>query len=519
MAVVPVPKNRMKLNIREEGELLFAHKPSGISTHSQDGKSLAFVEYLSEELGKTLKVCHRLDKETSGAIIFALSSFSAQELYKAFENQQIKKQYLFISDRPFKQKYFQHSSQIEKRGNSFVSDFHKDAAANSTTTFTLLETYKSFSLWEALPVTGKPHQIRLHASDRGINILGDTVHRGTRFPAMLLHAKSVSCDTASLKFFHEAEAAHYFHNLSLLDDQMLVDWIAQASRRTALFSFAEADALRLLKTCDKLGAVSCFRLNQEEFPAKERVEKFCSLFGLNSYVIIPLSDRGSSAPDAPVLSKNCPESWVIKENDFSFEARSQQGFSPGLFLDQRKNRQWVKKHSSEKRVLNLFSYTGGFSVAAALGGATSVTSVDTSKTSLAWSKKNFTLNGIDPAFESYKFFATDARLFLTKAKQKKERYDLIICDPPTFSRGKNNLFVFQKDFSAVLLQILDIAAPRAEIILCTNFQAWSLEYFVREVQNILGERFDYTLSPQLPDLNFTLSEDETTMKSVRVSLR
>ncbi len=508
----------MKLNIEESGELLFAHKPSGISTHSQDGQSVGFVEYLSTELKKPVKVCHRLDKETSGAMVFALSTTAAQDLTKAFENHDIRKKYLFISDRQVKQKSFQHSSQIEKKGNSFVSDFHKDAVYNSTTSFQHLATYKKFSLWEATPLTGKPHQIRLHAADRGINILGDTAHKGSRFPTLLLHSKSILCKSETLTFFHQTSAPAYFEDLSILEDLTLTTWIDQAARRTALFQFENDECLRLNKSCEKLGEVAYFRLSEEEFPAEEKVKKFSTLFNFDSYVIIPMNDRGASTPAEPVLSKNCPKSWGIKENTIAYEARSNQGFSPGLFLDQRRNREWIKDNSSEKRVLNLFSYTGAFSVCAALAGATSVTSVDTSKTSLEWSKKNFELNGIDPTFQAYKFFATDARLFLTKAMQKEEKYDLIICDPPTFSRGKSNLFVFEKEFSAMLLQLLNICAKNAEVLLCTNFQGWTTDRFMREIQNIIGRRFKYNLTAQAVDLDFGLSEDQIPMKSVRVSL-
>lgn len=129
---------------------------------------------------------------------------------------------------------------------------------------------------------------------------------------------------------------------------------------------------------------------------------------------------------------------TVKEGNQDFIVRPQTYLDTGLFLDHRNLRNRICKESGGKKILNLFCYTGSFSVFGALGGG-SVTSVDISNTYLGWAKKNFELNGIN--ISSHEFIREDVFLFLKKALEKKERWDIIILDPPTFSNSKK-----MKDF-------------------------------------------------------------------------
>ena len=99
-------------------------------------------------------------------------------------------------------------------------------------------------------------------------------------------------------------------------------------------------------------------------------------------------NRGRTPNEEPTIdgagSEPTPASWIACEGRLQFEFRREQGLSPGLFLDQRRNRKWVLENAHDCDVLNLFCYTGGFSVAAAIGGAAKVVSVDLSKTFMAW---------------------------------------------------------------------------------------------------------------------------------------
>lgn len=125
---------------------------------------------------------------------------------------------------------------------------------------------------------------------------------------------------------------------------------------------------------------------------------------------------------------------VFREAGISLIADPLGGQKTGFFLDQRELRGVIREYSGGKRVLNLFSYTGAFSVAAALGGALEVSSVDTSQTALSWIDKLLTQNGITVSEEKYPKICSDVFSFLSQESKDPGRYDLIICDPPAFAK-------------------------------------------------------------------------------------
>jgi 23S rRNA (cytosine1962-C5)-methyltransferase len=172
-------------------------------------------------------------------------------------------------------------------------------------------------------------------------------------------------------------------------------------------------------------------------------------------------------------SMAAPTSWVAHENQMKFHLHSDRGLSPGLFLDQRNNRDFVIRHSQGLRVLNLFAYTGGFSVAAALGGAKEVVTVDVSRDFLQWTRENFTLNELNP--EKFEFFKQDVLLFLKGSIKRQRQFDLIICDPPTFGRSKDAVFSLEKDFVELVKGCEDSLAPGGTLIFSCNLERWSEE--------------------------------------------
>ncbi|RUA18110.1 MAG: class I SAM-dependent rRNA methyltransferase [Clostridia bacterium] len=128
---------------------------------------------------------------------------------------------------------------------------------------------------------------------------------------------------------------------------------------------------------------------------------------------------------------------IIEENGTRFAVDILRGQKTGFFLDQRDNRQTVARWSSGKRVLNLFSYTGGFSVAAALAGASQVTSVDSAPVAITTAKRNFRINNLNPA--DHGFEIADAFEMLERYHGEGNHFDLIVVDPPSFARSKAQL--------------------------------------------------------------------------------
>jgi 23S rRNA (cytosine1962-C5)-methyltransferase len=177
-------------------------------------------------------------------------------------------------------------------------------------------------------------------------------------------------------------------------------------------------------------------------------------------------ESASLAPSAPVLGRPL-EHPVVDEAGIRFRVELGQGLSTGLFVDQRDNRGRVRELSGGREVLNLFSYSCSFSVAAALGGARRVTSVDTSARALARGVENFRLNGLDP--EKHGFVRQDAIEYLERAARRGARFDLIVLDPPSFAtRDKSKVFSVGRDYAELATRVLAVLAPSGSLLAVTN---------------------------------------------------
>jgi 23S rRNA (cytosine1962-C5)-methyltransferase len=137
---------------------------------------------------------------------------------------------------------------------------------------------------------------------------------------------------------------------------------------------------------------------------------------------------GEEAPDGVFL---------VRENGLTFEVDLLHGQKGGLFLDQRDNRQWVRQHAANRRVLNLFGYTGGFSVYAAAGGASDTTTVDLSPGAVASARKNLLHNQLP--IQGATLVVSDAFAFLAAARKRGQKWDLVISDPPSFAPRQSAL--------------------------------------------------------------------------------
>ena len=199
-----------KINLKEEEGFLFVEKPPGIPTHAPGDDDLGFAELLSEKIGRKLYVVHRLDKETSGVMVFAHSSESAAALGKIFEERSAKKTYCFVTTRAIPaEREFIHRSYIKKYRGRFVS-WPRHTEMNSETHFSFEREKEGRSLWRAEPHTGKPHQIRLHAKDLGLHILGDSSHGGPKFSRLMLHARQLAFTYRGVEYRREAALPEEF---------------------------------------------------------------------------------------------------------------------------------------------------------------------------------------------------------------------------------------------------------------------------------------------------------------------
>ncbi len=172
------------------------------------------------------------------------------------------------------------------------------------------------------------------------------------------------------------------------------------------------------------------------------------------------------------LPKSDPKTIIVEEYGHKFSINLAEYLDTGLFLDHRETRKWIGKESKGKTVLNTFAYTGSFSIYAAMGGAQKTYSVDLSKTYCDWIKKNLELNKLP--LDTNWVYKMDTREFFKYAKRKNLLFDIIIIDPPSFSRNKGSSFSVQKDHPELINDALEILNPKGFILFSNNKQDFRL---------------------------------------------
>ncbi|UPM54301.1 class I SAM-dependent rRNA methyltransferase [Gottfriedia acidiceleris] len=167
---------------------------------------------------------------------------------------------------------------------------------------------------------------------------------------------------------------------------------------------------------------------------------------------------------------------IVKENGVNFAIYLNDGAMVGVFLDQREVRKLIRdKYAYDKTVLNTFSYTGAFSVFAAVGGASKTTSVDLANRSLDKTKEQFYINGIDPASES--IVVEDVFHYFKYAVKKNLSFDMVILDPPSFARSKKHTFSAEKDYKNLLKEAITITENDGVIVASTNCSTFGMNKF------------------------------------------
>jgi 23S rRNA (cytosine1962-C5)-methyltransferase len=494
----------------EDEHVLAVNKPGGWSTHSpasHAGEGL--YEWLRdrEPRWSGLSIIHRLDKGTSGLVLFGKTAAANRSLSRQFEKGAVAKTYLLLTDRRPTFQELRARSALVRSGEKFVARPVHAGAVIAETVFR-----PAGPMIEASPLTGKTHQIRVHAAEHGFPILGDPLYGGSPAPRLCLHAAKLSLEHPVSGERLELSAPVNFEADSAF------------SLREAIIDPAETDSFRIVHGAandwpgvyiDRLGD---FLLVQSPAPLsgpeKERAEQCASHFGSRG-VYHKILQREDRAPPRCLWGEAAGE-IRIRENGLRFELRLDEGYSTGLFLDQRDNRRrLLTRHVAAgfeipagAEALNAFAYTCGFSVCAASGGAR-VTSLDLSKNYLEWGRRNFALNGIDAA--GHDFIFGDAFEWFRRLAKKKRLFDIVILDPPTFSRSKEGgTFQAERDYGALADAALPLLKAGGTLFASTNAAQFAAEDFIGSITGAIERAGrDAALqhySPQPPDFPIERSE-------------
>lgn len=206
-------------------------------------------------------------------------------------------------------------------------------------------------------------------------------------------------------------------------------------------------------------------------------------------------------PESQFLyGEQAPEPLLVTENGVQFATYLNEGLMTGIFLDQKEVRgRLVDGFAVGKTVLNMFSYTGAFSVAAAMGGAVATTSVDLAKRSLPKTTEQFEVNHLNLAAQ--KIIVMDVFDYFKYASRKGLSYDMIILDPPSFARNKKKVFSVAKNYGELVKDSIDILTDKGTLIASTNAANLSLAKYKKMVITALQEknvRYKITDTYQLP---------------------
>lgn len=201
-----------------------------------------------------------------------------------------------------------------------------------------------------------------------------------------------------------------------------------------------------------------------------------------------------------------PKPLVISEAGRKYAIYLGESWMTGVFFDQREVRNFIQTQVHEGRVLNLFSYTGAFSIAASLGGAKRVVSVDVAKRTLEWTQENFELNGLDNKEDHHEIRIMDVFDYLDYASKQSFRFDWVICDPPSFARTKTSTFQALNDYPTLAKKLFALTKVGGLCVLSTNHSGYTKEQFTKDMNQIGQGKFQLIQSFGLPS-DFPNSKD------------
>lgn len=454
----------------EDDHLLVVNKPSGINTHKPDRFAPDGIhEWLPkrEARWRNLSILQRLDKDTSGVMVFGKTREANQSLAKQFEQHTVQKVYLLLSSvQPTRMKFWAKSP-------------------NTVTEFEFVQPHHEYFLVQAKPLTGKTHQIRRHAADNGFPILGDAQYGGDAAPRLMLHARQ-------LGFQHPETGERALFEASVPRAFDEVDALVAAEEFRELLFVQETNAFRLISgEADGFPdvVVDSYDGNllvqwQTALAAQDKtglIERLRNGRAPRAIYAQLATKQERTAPKL-VCGSEMEERTPIRENGLTFLVNFGEGLATGLFLDQRENRRRLLEMPLRgKTVLNTFAYTCAFSVAAAKAGAIT-TSVDVSKNYLEWGRENFRANDLDPAAHDFVF--GDAFEWLKRFAKRGQHWDVVIIDPPTFSTTKKGrVFQAARDYEELAALAMPLVAPDGWLLCSTNQRTLEPEQFEKSIQS------------------------------------
>lgn len=460
--------------VSEDDDVLAVAKPAGVNTHRADTDAQdGMYEWVQRQRpGTSLSVLHRLDKATSGVLVFGKSTAANRTLASQFETRTVEKMYELLS-----------------RSGSAPPRLRCEqpiAGAAAMTDFELAERGQVADRFRARPHTGRTHQVRIHAEALGIPVLGDADHGGAAAARLFLHAARLGVDHP------DGSPLELAVPRPLSFDRVQgggsdpsgpgLRALVALEARTALFDPSDTDAyLWIDRHADGLPEVRVERLGDVALVLDYRdtdaslppawLDALNDTAGLRG-IYVQRRPRGGGGGLAERMTGNADPRFEVTELSLRYRIDlGASATSSGLFLDQRETRrELLTSELGGRTVLNTFAHTGSLSVAAATAGAETLT-LDLSKHYLDWARENLRLNGIDPT--DHDFIYGDAMEWMERLEKKGRRFDLVLVDPPSSSttrKGRAKRWSVDRDLHALVARAAALCNPGGTVFVSTNYR-------------------------------------------------
>ena len=501
--------------VYEDDDLLAVDKPEGVSCQAADPEhrdDLPFRLEIEQGLDY-LGIHQRLDRDTSGVLVYTKRKAANKGLADQLEGRTVDKTYVALvegwSGGP---RRLVHHLARGSDGRSEVVSSRDRKAKRAVTSVERVERDGPRARLEVRIETGRTHQIRAQLAAEGAPVIGDVLYGGASAPRLMLHSRRLELrhPTTNDSLTLEAPVPRLFEGwlrgeIDPFSPEHLRQTLARAEeRRWGLAHRDDVSAYRLVNeegdglpgvAVDVYGEWLVVHLYDAGLPEEARIIDALATTTDKRGIYVKRRPRQANviveagedrAPTEPVWGEAAPSPLEIVEHGVPLLCRLGEGLSTGVFLDQRANRTRVRELARGARVLNLFAYTCPFTVAAALGGARQTLSVDASKRALEWGRENLGRSGLDEAL--HQTLHADCFDVLRDLAAGGERYDLVILDPPTYSKTKSTRWKSGKGWRELAALALGVLGDGGQLLVCSNDRRMSRGAFRKHLRAAARDR-------------------------------
>ncbi|MEX2294187.1 MAG: pseudouridine synthase [Acidimicrobiales bacterium] len=484
----------------EDEHLLAVAKPAGVTTHRTDAVAQdGMYEWVQRQRpAAPLAIVHRLDKATSGVLLFGKTPEANRSLAAQFEQRTVSKRYELIVERDARR-----ASSLSSTVPISRQQRGRPVDLVASTDFERVQSGPNLERFDARPHTGRTHQVRVHAAELGMPILGDAEHGGASAARLFLHAAGLGIEhptNGSLAIAAERPASfdRVLAGTQSASASTQIAALVALEARTALFDPTDTNAYLWIDRhhdgfdnvrVERLGDVALV-VNYDESARPTPSHWVDALSASASLRAIYEQRRPQAGGALPTLLRGTADpSFDVLELGARYQVDLEaSSTSTGLFLDQRETRRELRSSAlSGQTLLNAFAHTGSLSVAAALGGAQTL-SLDLSKRYLEWAADNLRLNDVDPG--DHDFIYGDAMEWMARLAKKGRRFDVVLVDPPSSStprKGRGGRWAVDRDLHMLVARATHLCASGGRLFVSTNLRRMTWPAFLDHINRGLKE--------------------------------